>query len=91
MNPGPVIYLPESTVGPQLKTTEIQDYNNYIKVKAPSQNVNIRETTKFNNSKKEEILLNSLRVSKEGVPKDTDQSMLGYADSYKAAQKRHFQ
>jgi hypothetical protein len=52
LKPGPVIYLPESKVGPQLKITEIMDYNNYIKVKAPSQNGNLRETSKVDYSKK---------------------------------------
>lgn len=94
MKPGPVIYLPESTVGIQLKTTQIQDYNNYIRVKAPSQNVNLRETGKVDSPKKllpNDIMQNMLRLSKQVIQSEVDQNMLGYADGYKATQKRQFQ
>ena len=64
------------------------DYNNYIKVKAPSQNGNLRETSKVDYSKKVLSNKNQQKMfhnSKEGVPNEIDQNMLGFAESYKAA------
>lgn len=44
MQPGPVIFLPDSVTRSQLRNAEISDYGSYIKVKSPFHKAIAKET-----------------------------------------------
>ena len=77
MQPGPVIFLPDSVTGPDLKTIEIKDFSQYIKAKRPSQIVICKETR-------------GADYSKEVSPIKIDQNLLKYEKEYKAVRQRQF-
>lgn len=70
------MFLPDSLTGSDLKTIEIEDFSNYIKVKRPSQIVIIKE-------------MRGEDYCKEVSSNKIDQNLLKYEKEYKAVRLRH--